>query len=390
MSGKAKAKAEQAPTPWSEVFHRTAKIPVAFTVHWSHDQEVRDLVSSLDIGAHHQGGVFSTWYWATPLLDGYVLENQTDGFPAGRLPNGLRVVGTRPLRLICHLLGYTQPRRFAFEDSVPTKDELTFELERQQRSGSESLSEDQRGLLYADTASDIALLTYQLFGEKCLPKDLPGEASTKIPAPGEWGEAGFSRRDYSHFQQEGITLDDAKRWNALTLSRQVAVLIAEGVTLDVAEFWQANGVDVIEVPSILRVGATLDEVVAWREAGAHPGNMHKASVQGISLDQMRPYLALGYTDHDAIVMANEDIDIDYLRDLTADLKPKPWEGPLIRVIATRRIDRATVKRWLDLGLDLNMIKSCLEAGTSLESLEALRAKGKDKWQIEKLIRAGKV
>ena len=322
MSGKSKAKKKEAPTPWSQVFHRTAKIPAAFTVHWSHDQEVRDLVNSFGTIAHHQGGLFSTWYWATPLLDGYVLENSTEGFPAGRLPSGLRVVGARPLRLICHLLGHTQPRRFAFEDSVPTKDELTSELERQQISGSESLGEDQRWMLYADTASDVVLLTYQLFGEKCLPKDLPGEASTKIPAPGEWGEAGFTRRDYSDFERAGIDLDDAKRWNELAVSWQVANLIAEGLTLVVAEFWQANGVDVIEVPSILRVGATIDEVVAWREAGARPGNMHLASERGISLDQMRPYLALGYSDHDAMAMIGDDIDVEYLRGLTTDLNPK--------------------------------------------------------------------
>ena len=118
--------------------------------------------------------------------------------------------------------------------------------------------------------------------------------------------------------------------------------------------------------------------------------MYLASERCMSLEQMRPYLALGYSDNDAMAMASEDIDVEYLRDLTANLQPKPWDGQLIRAIAARKLDQATVRRWMDLELSGEIVRACLENDIALESLEALKARGKDRWQIEKLVRAGKI
>ena len=267
-------------TPWSQVFSRTADLPLVFTVRRSYYNEVNALIESLDLNEHHKGGLFSTWYWATPLIDGYALTNQTYGFPSGSLPTGLRVVGANPLRLICHLLGLTQPRKFASEKSVPKVETLVAKLEEQQSHGIEILESGSHDLLFADTTSDLVVLSFKLFGEQGLPREMSGYEGL-IPAPEQWGENGISLHDYKLLLEAGVPLSDALKWSELiTPVWRFVEIIKAGVTLNEVMEWHKEGVEPHCVPGLKEVGASFDEVREWMSVGGFAGNYASAKKNG--------------------------------------------------------------------------------------------------------------
>jgi hypothetical protein len=354
------------PTPWTQAFARTASLPCVFTVRNAHYERVNELVESLDLPTHHRGGVFQTWYWATPLLDGYVLWNSTEGFPAGRLPSGMRVVGINPLRLLCHLLDLTQPRKSLSEDTVPAPETLVALLESQRSKGSESLPTESRSLLFARDTSDLVILGYQLYGEAALPD---GYAGSEIPAPGQWGEAGLSRRDYRHFTQANLPLDDAIQWKQLVDPRFLADLIGAGVTLDEARVWHNEGIEVREVPRLKKVGGVVADVKDWEAAGIRPHNFANARDRGLSLDDLRPYLAFGYSDYDAMDLFEHQVPVEMARDLHEEVQPKPWEYADLAKLAIIGMDRSTIRRWVSIGVRPAFILRAAKKSLSIEKVE---------------------
>jgi hypothetical protein len=385
-SGKKKS-AKPGPTKWSDAFARTANLPCVFTVHWSHYGEVRDLVKGLDLPEHHQGGVFSTWYWATAILDGYVLENSTEGFPSGRLPSGIRVVGTRPLRLLCHLLELSQPRIRPDETAIPSKDDLLRELERQQRDQSESLESELEELLFADTTADLTVLAFELFGEPALPKEMNYDAARRIPAPGDWGRAGISMSDYREFFDVGVDIEEAKQWLQLAKSWNLHKILTSGISLSEAIAWHEDGIDVNAMPRLKEVGATAAEVKEWIALGGHAGNYPGARVLGISSTQVRPYMELGYPDLQAISFVEHNIPLETVRELDEELQPKPWERQVVRDFAISGVDRSVARRWVNLGLSMDWIQTALRKRVPLEQLEELVTAGKPTKQLERFIAA---
>ncbi len=107
--------------------------------------------------------MFGNAYAVTPLLDGLVHRLRTYGLP--RMPSGLRVIGLRPLRLLCAMLDLAPPtRRLAGEVAIPTRDELLAELAAQRAMPRERLAAQAKlGLGVAD-ASSMRRLVAQLVG----------------------------------------------------------------------------------------------------------------------------------------------------------------------------------------------------------------------------------
>ncbi len=74
--------------------------------------------------------VFDDAYWVTPLLDRLVQYRSAYGMP--KVPSGLRVVGHRPMHLLCEILDLVRPQGLlAGESSIPTREALLAELANQ-------------------------------------------------------------------------------------------------------------------------------------------------------------------------------------------------------------------------------------------------------------------
>ena len=372
--------------PWSQVISRTADLPLVFTVRRSYYNEVNNLVESLDLNEHHKGGLFSTWYWATPLIDGYVLTNQTYGFPSGSLPTGLRVVGANPLRLICHLLGLTQPRKFASEKLVPKVETLVAQLEQQQSHGLETLESGSHDLLFADTTSDLVVLSLNLFGEEGLPREMAGYEHL-IPAPGEWGENGFMLHDYKLLVETGIPLSEALKWSELIrpVWRSVQIIKA-GVTLKEVMEWHKEGVEPDCVPGLKEVGASFGEVREWMSVGGFAGNYASAKKKGISVADVKPFMEIGFSDMWAENLLTHKVPISLLLELNEEVKPKQWGRQIVMSLAISGMDRATLHRWMQIGIEPEILDIAVQKSIAIELVEAYTRTPKTRQQIEKFIR----
>jgi hypothetical protein len=373
-------------TPWAQVFSRTADLPLVFTVRRSYYNEVNALIESLDLNEHHKGGLFSTWYWATPLIDGYVLTNQTYGFPSGSLPTGLRVVGANPLRLICHLLGLTQPRKFASEKSVPKVETLVAKLEEQQSHDLETLESGSHDFLFADTTSDLVVLSFKLFGEHGLPREMAGYEHL-IPAPGEWGENGFMLHDYKLLVETGIPLSEALKWSDLVrpVWRFVEIIKA-GVTFNEVMEWHKEGVEPHCVPGLKEVGASFNEVREWMTVGGFAGNYASLKKTGVSVADVKPYMEMGFSDPWAMNLLTHKVSVSLLRELNEEMKPKQWEMQIVMRLAISGMDRATLHRWMQLGIRPEIIDIAVSKSIAIELMEAYTRTPKTPQQIEQFIR----
>jgi hypothetical protein len=372
--------------PWAQVFSRTADLPLVFTVRRSYYSEVNALIESLDLNEHHKGGLFSTWYWATPLIDGYVLTNLTYGFPSGSLPTGMRVVGANPLRLICHLLGLTQPRKFASEKSVPKVETLVAKLEEQQSHGIETLESGSHDFLFAETTSDLVALSFKLFGEEGLPREMAGYEHL-IPAPGEWGENGFMLHDYKLLVETGIPLSEALKWSDLVrpVWRFVEIIKA-GVTFNEVMEWHKEGVEPHCVPGLKEVGASFNEVREWMTVGGFAGNYASLKKTGVSVADVKPYMEMGFSDPWAMNLLTHKVSVSLLRELIEEMKPKQWGMQIVMRLAISGMDRATLHRWMQIGIRPEIIDIAVSKSIAIELVEAYTRTPKSPQQIEQFIR----
>ena len=68
-------------------------------------EPVREVLEANGVSFVGYGNMFDNYYGVASLLEGMVIYLTTYGFPAGRLSSGWRVLGYRPMRLLCLLMG---------------------------------------------------------------------------------------------------------------------------------------------------------------------------------------------------------------------------------------------------------------------------------------------
>ena len=151
------------PTPWRAVFHRSRISPFIFVVARAHVDRVQRLLNETSLPSWSSLTMFGNPYTVTPLLDGLVHRLRTYGLPP--MPSGLRLIGHRPLRLLCGMLELAPPtRRLAGEVAIPTRAELFAELAAQRAMPRDRLAAQAKlGIDVAD-ANCMRRLVEQLLG----------------------------------------------------------------------------------------------------------------------------------------------------------------------------------------------------------------------------------
>jgi hypothetical protein len=151
---------------WFQVFRRSRLSPQVFVVADSIWEQLREVLDSSGLPSSIWSSMFSDFYRSTVVLDGLVLWYGPYGFPAGRLSRGWRVVGCRPMRLLCVLLGVEVPlRRLQGENAIPSTRQLREALRLQLEEPRVNLEERARaGLGVADAESLLRVVT-RLFGD---------------------------------------------------------------------------------------------------------------------------------------------------------------------------------------------------------------------------------
>lgn len=148
---------------WTTVFGKSRVVPMMFPVHPEFRNAVLDVLEVIGVESWGTGPrMYEASCTAFPVLDGAVC--QLFAYGMAPMPSGVRVLGTRPLRLLCHLMDLRGPSRLLLhEESVPAPSELMNELARQVQDKPEYLKEQARVALFQD--SDGARAAVQaLFG----------------------------------------------------------------------------------------------------------------------------------------------------------------------------------------------------------------------------------
>jgi hypothetical protein len=117
--------------------------------------------------------MFENAYGSGALLDGLVISVHTYGLPAGQLSSGWRVLGYRPMRLLCLLMRLeAPPHPLRGEHAVATREDLLEALAWQRdEPGAQVQERAKQGLGIADRVG-LLVLVRELFGEEYLPTSL--------------------------------------------------------------------------------------------------------------------------------------------------------------------------------------------------------------------------
>ncbi len=178
---------------WNEVFRRSTLSPVVFVVAPECSPQVHQILEDLGLPIATGGFMYLSSTSSAPLLDGLVISLTNDVM--GTLPSRTRVVGTRPMRLLCDLLGVDPPsRRVKGEPSMPTLDELHRELELQMKQRPQALMARANLGLGVDDPDWLQRLVVDLFGEDAL-EDPPAELAEGVPGDDGWDEDGYAHDD---------------------------------------------------------------------------------------------------------------------------------------------------------------------------------------------------
>lgn len=168
---------------WSDASHRSRLSPVVFVVAKDFVEPVREVLEANGVSFVCYGNMFDNYYGVASLLEGMVIYLTTYGFPAGRLSSGWRVLGYRPMRLLCLLMGLEPPRRRLLgEHSLATREELLEDLSWQSDEPRAHVEERaKRGLGVTDRVG-LLVLVRELFGEEYLPTPLSRDLKAALPA----------------------------------------------------------------------------------------------------------------------------------------------------------------------------------------------------------------
>ena len=148
---------------WTSVFGRSRVVPLMYPVHAEYGGAVLDILEGIGVESWGTGPrMFDASCSAFPVLDGAVCQLVAYGLAP--MPSGVRVLGTKPLRLLCQLMDLRPPsRRLRYEERIPDPSELMDELARQVQDKPDHLKDQARAALFQD--SDGARAAIQtLFG----------------------------------------------------------------------------------------------------------------------------------------------------------------------------------------------------------------------------------
>jgi hypothetical protein len=155
---------------WSHAFHRSRLSPVVFVIAEGFVEPVLEVLAMNGVPLVSRSPKSDNAYSSAALLDGLVISVRTYGFPAGQLSSGWRVLGYRPMRLLCLLIGLEPPRRaLRGEQVVPVEEDLLEALALQlHEPRAQVRKRAKRGLGIADRV-ELLLLVRELFGEEYFP-----------------------------------------------------------------------------------------------------------------------------------------------------------------------------------------------------------------------------
>jgi hypothetical protein len=230
---------------------------------------VREVLEANGVSFVCYGNMFDNYYGAAALLDGLVIHVHTHGFPAGQLSSGWRVLGYRPMRLLCLLMGLEPPRRRLLgEHSLATREELLEDLSWQSDEPRAQVEERaKRGLGVTDRV-EMLVLVRELFGEEYLPTPLSRDLKAALPAvSSRWALPGFDRLAEEELPAAGIEVEEATAWRALGLSRPNQMIEAHPCGLHAIRKWVEAGFDPMQAVSYLAKGRTLDQLAPYVTAG---------------------------------------------------------------------------------------------------------------------------
>jgi hypothetical protein len=209
------------PYRWSDAFRRSRLSPVVFVIAKDFIDSVREVLEANGVSFVCYGNMFDNYCGAASLLEGIVIYLTTYGFPAGRLSSGWRVLGYRPMRLLCLLMGLEPPqRRLLGEHSLATREELLEDLSWQSDEPRAQVEgRAKRGLGVIDRVG-LLVLVRELFGEEYLPTPLSRDLMAALPAvSSRWALPGFSRLEEEEFSSAGIDMEEVIAWKRLGCSR---------------------------------------------------------------------------------------------------------------------------------------------------------------------------
>jgi hypothetical protein len=250
------------PYRWSDAFRRSRLSPAVFVVAEDFVEPVREVLEANGVSFVCYGNMFDNCYGAASLLEGMVIYLTTYGFPAGRLSSGWRVLGYRPMRLLCLLMGLEPPRRRLLgEHSLATKEELLEDLSWQSDEPRAQVEERaKRGLGVIDRVG-LLVLVRELFGEEYLPMPLSRDLKAALPAiSSRWALPGFDRLAEEELPAAGIDVEEAIAWKRLGCSRLCQILKLRPYGLRAIREWVEAGFEPMQAAGHLKAGRTLDQL----------------------------------------------------------------------------------------------------------------------------------
>jgi hypothetical protein len=225
-------------------------------------EPVREVLEANGVSFVCYGNMFDNYYGAASLLEGMVIYLTTYGFPAGRLSSGWRVLGYRPMRLLCLLMGLEPPRRRLLgEHSLAMREELLEDLSWQSDEPRAHVEERaKRGLGVTDRVG-LLVLVRELFGEEYLPTPLSRDLKAALPAvSSRWALPGFSRLAEEELSSAGIDVEEAIAWRRLGCSRPSQIREVRPYGLCTIREWVEAGFDPMQAAGYLKAGRTLDQL----------------------------------------------------------------------------------------------------------------------------------
>jgi hypothetical protein len=285
---------------WSDAFGRSLYSPLVFNVKKPFRKDVLNALNDAglktDTWTTFPGTMVSSGTVegsATAVLDGFViaLERCWD-LPLGdKLNLGMQVIGTRPLRLVCLLLGLRPPTRaLKLEVNVPADTELREALAAQVALPEDrllSLARPARGIWLGSALQDLVI---ELYGEEAVPDPTPWFMDR--PAPNEWGKAGFTRAARKRLEEEGVSLDEATKWQQLGFEGG-SVLLARRHPYDLVRQYADLGLPSYEILDYLDRGVSIATVESFAATGVPRWAIRELIRDGYTADQARSFVELG-------------------------------------------------------------------------------------------------
>jgi hypothetical protein len=250
------------PYRWSDVFHHSRLSPVVFVIDRDFVDPVRTVLAANGVPLVSRSSKFDSAYSSAALLEGLVISVRTYGFPGGQLSSGWRVLGYRPMRLLCLLMGLEAPRRaLRGEHVVATREDLLEALAWQHdEPGAQVQERAKRGLGIADRVG-LLVLVRELLSEEYLPTPLDRDLKAALPAiSSRWALPGFSRLDEEELSSAGIDVEEAIAWKRLGCSRLFQIREVRPYGLRTIREWVQGGFDPMQAASYLKAGRTLDQL----------------------------------------------------------------------------------------------------------------------------------